>query len=185
MKSIAVFCGARLGASPKYEKAAQATGKLLAAQGIQIVYGGGNIGLMGALANAALAAGGKVIGVIPEFMVNLEQAHQGLTELIITQTMHERKALIYEKVDAALILPGGLGTLDELFEVLTWGQIGLHIRPVGFYNLENFYTPLLNALNLMTNEGFIEADYCKKTMFSNHDLPNLIEQLKNSTVTRT
>jgi uncharacterized protein (TIGR00730 family) len=158
VKSIAVFCGSSMGASPAYEAAAKVLGKLLAQHNIRLVYGGAKVGLMGAVANAALAAGGEVIGVIPHFLSGKEIAHGGLSELMLVDTMHERKLRMAELADATISLPGGFGTMEEFFEVLTWAQLGLHTKPVGLLNVLNFYKPLYALFDQMVKEGFLKPE---------------------------
>jgi uncharacterized protein (TIGR00730 family) len=155
MKRITIFCGSSSGSNILYGKQAATTGTFLASQGIDLVYGGGKVGLMGILADAALAAGGKVTGVIPGFLRTKEVAHENLTELIVVETMHERKALMHEMSGGFLALPGGYGTLEELFEMLTWGQLGLHPKPVGVLNTGGFFNHLLEMLDHMVGEGFV------------------------------
>jgi uncharacterized protein (TIGR00730 family) len=154
---VAVYTGASSGRSPRFTAAAAAFGRGLAEDGVEIVYGGGRVGLMGAVADAALAAGGRVIGVMPRSLVEAEIAHPGLTELVVVETMHERKAAIAEHADAFVALPGGAGTLDELFEAWTWQQLGMHRKPVGLLNVDGFWNPMLAALEHMVSEGFIRA----------------------------
>ena len=137
--SVCVYCGSRTGASPAFEAAARATGALIGRMGWQLVYGGGRAGLMGAVADAALAHGARVVGVIPESLMHRELGHTGLSELHVVQTMHERKRLMAERSDAFLALPGGIGTLEELFEVWTWRQLGYHDKPVGLLNSDGYY----------------------------------------------
>jgi uncharacterized protein (TIGR00730 family) len=139
--------------------AAAALGRLLAERGITLVYGGASVGTMGVIANAAVDAGGEVIGVIPSDLVNRELAHQGLTELRVVGSMHERKAMMAELADGFLALPGGPGTLDELFEIWTWAQIGLHGKPIGLVDTDGFYQPLLRMVEHMSDEGFLKTDY--------------------------
>ena len=155
MKSICVFCGSSKGHSPKYSENARHVGRLFAERDIMLVYGAGNIGLMGEAADAALSAGGKVLGVIPGFLKELEVCHTGLTELIITDTMHQRKWIIEERSDAVVVLPGGFGTLDEFFEILTWKQLKLHNKPIGILNVDGFYDPLLAHIKMLSKEGFL------------------------------
>ncbi|WP_417684777.1 TIGR00730 family Rossman fold protein [Roseibium sp.] len=156
MKSVCVFCGSSFGTSPIYADAARETGHAIASQGLTLVYGGAKVGLMGTVADAALEAGGKVIGVLPTSLQEKELAHEGLSELYVVGSMHERKALMAEKSDAFLTLPGGAGTMEELFEVWTWGQLGLHRKPCGFLNTGGFYDQLLTFLDFQTNEGFMK-----------------------------
>ncbi|MDF1576164.1 MAG: TIGR00730 family Rossman fold protein [Bacteroidales bacterium] len=155
MKRIAVYCGSSSGNNQVYREQAAATGRFLARQGMELIFGGGKVGLMGMLADAALEAGGKVTGVIPRFLKTREVAHDKLTELIAVESMHQRKALIYEMSDGFMALPGGYGTMEELFEMLTWGQLGLHPKPVGLLNVEGFFDHLLYSLDHMVQEGFL------------------------------
>lgn len=157
IQSVCLFCGSNRGARPEYAEAARAFGDTIARQGLTLVYGAGNVGLMGIAADAALAAGGRVVGVIPEFLKAKEVAHLGLSELHVTQTMHERKALMAEKSDAFVALPGGFGTCDELFEILTWAQLSVHDKPVGLLDTAGFYQPLLAMARHMVAEGFAPA----------------------------
>lgn len=156
LRSICVFCGSSPGARPEYASAAARLGRELAVRGVTLVYGGAHVGLMGALADAALEAGGKVIGVIPQSLVDKEVAHIGLTKLHVVRSMHERKALIADLSDGFIALPGGMGTLEEFFEVLTWGQLGMHARPCGFLNIAGFFDGLLEFLNTATSERFLK-----------------------------
>jgi uncharacterized protein (TIGR00730 family) len=142
---------------PVYARAADTLGRALARRGLGLVYGGASVGLMGALANAVLAEGGEVIGVIPEALVRKEIAHSGLSELRVVSSMHERKATMAELAGAFIALPGGLGTLEELFEVLTWAQLGLHTKPIGLLDVAGFYQPLLGLLQHMVGQGFVAA----------------------------
>ena len=153
--SVCVFCGSRSGASPAFDAAARATGTLIGDLGWQLVYGGGRAGLMGGVADAALAAGGRVVGVIPQALLEREHGHTGLSELQVVQTMHERKRLMAERSDAFLALPGGIGTLEELFEVWTWRQLGYHDKPVGLLNVDGYYDKLLAFTAGMADAGFV------------------------------
>ncbi len=156
MKSIVVFCGSGDGYNEVYRETAYQVGEFLAAHKIRIVYGGAKIGLMGAVADGALAAGGEVIGVIPDFLKVKEVAHEGLTQMITVATMHERKLRMHELSDAIIALPGGWGTMEELFEMLTWRQLGLHSKPVGLLNINGYYDPLNAMTGMMVQEGFLE-----------------------------
>jgi uncharacterized protein (TIGR00730 family) len=156
MKRVCVFCGSSVGARPVYAEAAKEMGVLLAKKGIAIVYGGGNVGLMGVLANAALAAGGEVIGVIPSVLAEREIAHSGLSDLRIVDSMHTRKAMMAELADAFIALPGGVGTFEEFFEAVTWTQLGLHRKPCGLLNVSGFYAPLAAFIDQAVSEGFIK-----------------------------
>jgi uncharacterized protein (TIGR00730 family) len=153
--NVCVFCGSSSGTLTEFGDAARETGRLLAKGGHTLVYGGGNIGLMGILADTVLAHSGKVIGVIPDFLMNREVGHRGLTELIIVASMHERKKRMADLADVFVALPGGWGTLDELAEILTWRQLGLTYQPVGILNLHSFFSPLINQMQLMTEMGFL------------------------------
>ena len=155
MKSLCLFCGSNKGTRPEYQAAAAAFGRTLAEEGITLVYGAGKVGLMGVAADAALTAGGKVIGVIPEFLKAKEVAHLGLTELHVTQTMHQRKAMMAELSDGFVALPGGFGTFDELFEILTWAQLSVHDKPVGLLDIAGFFQPLLALSRHAVTEGFV------------------------------
>ena len=155
---ICVFCGSSTGRSGGYVAAAQLVGRRLAERGVGVVYGGAQVGTMGALANAALDAGGEVVGVIPEHLVDREIAHPGLTDLHIVGSMHERKARMAELSAAFLTLPGGAGTLEEFFEVWTWAQLGLHRKPVGLLDVDGFFQPLLACLDHMVGERFLDPD---------------------------
>lgn len=155
MKSICVYCGSNSGDRPVYAERAAALGRRLASEGLAVVYGGGNVGLMGIVADAALAAGGEVIGVIPEQLVGMEVAHRGVTRLEIVADMHSRKARMFELADAFVALPGGFGTLDEMFEMLTWRQLGLGDKPCAFLDVEGFWQPLIAMLDRMVDERFL------------------------------
>jgi uncharacterized protein (TIGR00730 family) len=155
---VCVFCAANPGAHPRYREQAAAMGRALARAGRRLVYGGGRTGLMGALADGALEAGGEVIGIMPRHLVDREVAHTGLTQLRVVASMHERKALLAELSDGFVAMPGGLGTLEELFEIWTWGQLGLHRKPYGLLQVEEFFTPLLTFLDHAVDAGFIRAE---------------------------
>lgn len=159
MKRVAVYCGSASPADPVYIEAARHVGRTLAERGIGLVYGGGKLGLMGAVADSALAAGGEVIGVIPELLVNAEVAHRGLTELHVVGTMHERKALFTDLADGFLNLPGGTGTMDELWEALSWAQLGYHKDPVGLLNIANYYDKLVEFWEHMGRVGFVRPQH--------------------------
>jgi len=158
MKSVCVFAGSSCGARKDYTAAAQDLGRALAGRGIGVVFGGGRIGLMGALADAALAAGGQVIGVIPAALEAKEVAHLGLTELRVVTSMHERKATMADLADGFIALPGGWGTLDELFEILTWGQLGLHAKPCGLLNVDGYFDRLLSFMQHAIDERFVRTE---------------------------
>ncbi len=155
MNSICVFCGSSFGNDPAYKEAARSLSATLAARGITLVYGGGNVGLMGAVADAALEAGGEAVGVIPKALVDREIAHENLTKLHVVGSMHERKALMSELSDGFIALPGGNGTLEEFFEVLTWAQLGEHQKPCGLLDVAGYYDPLLAVFDHMVEKGFL------------------------------
>jgi len=157
--SVCVFCGSSAGVDPVHAAAARDLGAALAARGIRLVYGGGNVGLMGILADAALAGGGRVLGVIPGFMRDRELGHRGLTELRVVADMHARKAAMAEAADAFLALPGGIGTLDEMFEIWTWAQVGLHAKPCALVNVKGYYDGLIAFLDHMVGAGFLRAGH--------------------------
>jgi uncharacterized protein (TIGR00730 family) len=159
IQSLCVFCGSSVGTKPAFIGAAIALGKVLAEQKIRLVYGGGRVGLMGAIADSALQNGGAVVGVIPEHLVAREVAHQGLTDLRIVHSMHERKALMAELSDAFVAMPGGLGTLEEFFEVWTWGQLGLHRKPYALLNVNGFYDPLVQFIDQLVEQRFVKPEH--------------------------
>jgi uncharacterized protein (TIGR00730 family) len=155
-KRLCVFCGSSHGANPIYAEAAKNAGAELARRGIGLVYGGGNVGLMGVIADAVLAAGGDVIGVIPEALMAKEVGHRGLPDLLVVKTMHERKALMAEMSDGFVALPGGIGTFEEFFEIATWAQLGLHAKPCALLNVNGFYDPLLRLIDHAIEEHFVK-----------------------------
>jgi uncharacterized protein (TIGR00730 family) len=159
---IAVFCGSKKGSTPLFEDDATELGKLIAGNKMEIIYGGGGKGLMGAVADGALSMGGVVTGVIPEVLLKWESQHVGLTRLLITEGMHSRKKIMYERCDAAVVLPGGFGTLDELFEMLTWNQLQIHDKKIYLLNTANFYTHLMEHMNNMNAMGFLYEDLPSK-----------------------
>ena len=177
MHRLAVFLSSSNGHDPAYAALAASVGTELAQQGIGLVYGGGRRGLMGVLADSALKAGGEVIGVMPRSMVEREWAHEGLTELLLCDSMHERKALMAERADAFVALPGGLGTLEEIFEVWSWRQLGFHAKPIGFLDAGGFWTPLLGALRGISDSGFLPASTLDDLAVA-PDLPGLLAALQ-------
>jgi uncharacterized protein (TIGR00730 family) len=158
-RAVCVFCGSSAGSRPEYADAARRLGRELAGHGLELVYGAGHVGLMGVLADAALEAGGRVVGVIPGALVARELAHRGLTELHVVETMHQRKALMADRSDAFVALPGGFGTADELFEILTWAQLGIHQKPVGLLNVLGYFDPLLGWVGHCVREGFLRSQH--------------------------
>jgi uncharacterized protein (TIGR00730 family) len=158
LRRIAVFCGSTVGRRPAYAAAAQAVGQGIARRGLGLVYGGGNVGLMGILADAALSAGGEVVGVIPDSLMEKELGHGGVTTLHVVRSMHERKALMADLSDAFLALPGGFGTYEEILEITTWAQLGLHAKAFGLLDVEGFYQPLLAQIARAVEDGFIRPE---------------------------
>jgi uncharacterized protein (TIGR00730 family) len=176
MKSVSVFCGSSMGVDPVYISQAILLGKTFAERNIQLVYGGARIGLMGAVADSVLNNHGKVIGVLPYFLKSKEIAHEGLTELILVESMHERKMKMHDLCDGIIALPGGFGTLEELFETLTWSQLGLHKKPIGLLNVNGFYDNLNLLLQTMVHQGFLkEVNY--KMLLVSSDIDNLLHQM--------
>jgi len=176
MKRVCVFCGSSLGAGSDYLAAARNLGRVLAERGITLVYGGGSIGLMGALADSALSAGGRVIGVIPDALSATEVAHRGLSELRVTESMHARKAMMEDLSDAFVALPGGLGTFDELFEILTWAQLGIHRKPVGLINVAGYFDGLIRLLEHAVAEGFVRREH-RELLLVGEDPASLLQRL--------
>ncbi len=178
---ICVFAGSSLGQSGSYVEAARSLGQIIARRELGLVYGGARVGLMGAVADAALAAGGEVVGVLPKKLSNLEVAHSGLTQLHIVDTMHERKAMMAEMSDAFIALPGGIGTLEETFEVLTWSQLGFHRKPVGLMNVDGFFDQLLGFLDNLTGERFLKPEH-RDLLWSDSDADRLVSKVLNADV---
>lgn len=174
---IAIYCGSSRGLDPIYAATAAEMAAYLAKQGIGIVYGGGNVGIMGVIADAALAAGGEVIGVIPESLLAKELGHGGVTELHVTRTMHERKQKMLDLSDAFIALPGGFGTLDELFETLTWLQLGFHGKPVGLLNVAGFFDHLLTFLDHMSTTGFLKPEH-RSSLITETDPEALLQAIR-------
>jgi uncharacterized protein (TIGR00730 family) len=176
MRRLCVFCGSSTGRRADYASGARRLGAALAGRGLGLVYGAGDIGLMGLLADATLQAGGEVIGVIPQALVDREVAHEGLTQRHIVSTMHERKALMADLADGFVALPGGYGTADELFEVLTWAQLGLHSKPIGLLNTAGYFDPLLMWLDRMVDEGFLREEH-RRMLLVEKDVDPLLDAL--------
>lgn len=176
LRSICVFCGSQGGSRPEYLQAARALGAHLAGAGIDVVYGGGHVGMMGALADAALAAGGRVIGVIPEHLMRPEVAHQNLTELIVVDSMHTRKRTMAARADAFAVLPGGYGTYEEMFEMVTWAQLRLQAKPVGLLNVAGFFDALLVFLRHAAQQQFIRPEL-RDLVLVEHSVPALVARL--------
>ncbi|HMS70303.1 MAG TPA: TIGR00730 family Rossman fold protein [Saprospiraceae bacterium] len=178
MQNIVVFCGSSAGNDPLFENQAKQLGLTLALNGIGLVYGGAKVGLMGAVANGALEGGGKVIGVLPNFLRSKEIAHQGLTQLITVESMHERKLKMSELCDGVIALPGGFGTLEEFFEMLTWAQLGLHKKPMGILNTSGYFDHLIIFLDHMTSSGLLRSENRAMILIS-EDIDDLLLQMKN------
>ncbi|WP_222538134.1 TIGR00730 family Rossman fold protein [Pedobacter polysacchareus] len=178
MKRITVFCGSSFGTEQEFETQAYLLGRTLAARNIGLVYGGANVGLMGTVADGAIENKGTVIGVLPRFLQNKEIAHQGLTELILVETMHERKTKMNELSDGVIALPGGFGTLEELFEMLTWAQLGLHKKPIAILNINGFYDELLALVETMVKKGFLKPVNQQMLLISDH-IDDLLHKMTN------
>ena len=175
LNSVCVYCGSNTGGRPEYLSAAKAMGEAAARRGLTVVYGGGKVGLMGVMADAALAAGGEVIGVIPDFMALKEVAHDGLTRLDVVESMHARKARMAELSDGFIALPGGIGTMEELFEIWTWGQLGRHSKPCGLVDAAGYYGQLKGFLDRMAADGFVARDH--HAMLAVSDEPDAVLDL--------
>ena len=180
LKSLCVYCGSSPGLRAAYIEAAEAFGRLIATEGITLVYGGGNVGLMGALADSVLQAGGNVIGVIPERLAAKELAHNGLSELHLVGSMHERKLKMAELSDAFVALPGGAGTIEEIFEVFTWTQLGFHLKPCAFLDVDQYYARLFQFLDHMADQRFITKEHLD-SLISGVDPADLLRKLRNYT----
>lgn len=178
MNSITVFCGSSFGSDDVYKEQAALLGRTLAKQNIQLVYGGANVGLMGAVADGALNEGGKVVGVLPHFLQSKEIAHNQLTELILVETMHERKTRMNDLCDGVIVLPGGYGTLEEFFEMITWAQLGLHKKPIGILNIDGFYDDLIKLVQTMVDKGFLKQINREMLLISN-TIDELLEMMRN------
>ncbi|KQB39571.1 TIGR00730 family Rossman fold protein [Flavobacterium aquidurense] len=178
MKRITVFCGSSFGTEEIYKEQAELLGKKLAQQNIELVYGGANVGLMGAVADGVLNEGGKAIGVLPNFLRSKEIAHLGLTELILVESMHERKTKMSDLCDGVIALPGGFGTLEELFEMLTWAQLGLHKKPIAILNINGFYDALIELTKVMVEKGLLK-DVNQQMLLVSDNIDDLLHQMKN------
>ena len=176
-RSVCVYCGASPGHDPVYAEAARALGREMVKRDLALVYGGGHVGLMGVIADAVLEAGGEVTGVIPKALMDTEVGHERLTRLLVVKDMHERKALMAEHADGFIAMPGGIGTLEELFEAMTWAQLGFHEKPVGLLNVNGFYDKLTAFLSQLEQEGFLRAEH-KHLLINEHDPSALLERLR-------
>lgn len=168
VRSLCVFCGSSTGLLPVYEQAAVEMGALLAAEGIRLVYGGGNVGLMGALARGCMEAGGEVIGIIPQALFDREHGHRGISRLEVVTSMHERKARMAELADGFVALPGGIGTFEELLEIMTWAQLGIHGKPIALVNVDGYFNPLLALLDNALDQGFMAQKNRNLLMVAGH-----------------
>lgn len=177
MRSVCVYCGSNAGNKPAYAERAIALGNRLAKEGLTLVYGGGNVGLMGMVADAALEAGGEVTGVIPDQLVEWEVAHRGLTRLEVVANMHERKARMFDLADGFVALPGGFGTLDEMFEMLTWRQLGIGNKPCAFLDVEDFYAPLISMIDRMVAERFLHEDQ-RRDLWYGEDIDTMLDWMR-------
>ncbi|PKV62535.1 LOG family protein [Pontibacter ramchanderi] len=177
MRSIGVFCGANTGIEARYSEDAAKLGKLMAEQGIKLVYGGGNVGLMGVIADAVLASRGIGIGVIPQSLVDREVAHRGLQELVVVETMHERKAIMAARSDAFIAMPGGFGTFDEICEIITWNQLGIIRKPVAFYNINGYWDKFFEMIDHTVSEGFVKRDQ-RENLIIESDPEVLLQKIK-------
>ncbi len=178
MKSICVYCGSNAGSKPIYTERAMALGDRIAKDGLSLVYGGGNVGLMGIVADAVLQAGGEVVGVIPEQLVNWEVAHKGVTRLEVVGSMHERKMRMFDLADGFVALPGGFGTLDEMFEMLTWRQLGIGNKPCAFLDVDGFYSPLMAMIDRMVAERFLHPDQ-RADLWHGDDIGAMLEWMRD------
>ncbi len=178
MKRVTVFCGSSFGADDIYKSQATLLGQTLAKHNIELVYGGANVGLMGAVADGVLSNGGKVIGVLPNFLKSKEIAHEGLTELILVDSMHERKTKMNDLCDGVIALPGGFGTLEEFFEMLTWAQLGLHKKPIAILNIDGFYDSLNILVQTMVDKGFLK-EVNQQMLLVGNNIDELLDKMKN------
>ena len=178
MKNIAVFCGSSLGSNKNIIKQAKHVGASLVNNNIGLVYGGSKIGLMGTVVDEVLGSGGEALGIIPEFLKTKEIVHEGLTELIVTKNMHDRKVMMYERSDGFIIIAGGFGTMDELFENTTWGQLGLHSKPIGILNSSDYYSFLIMQFDRMVSEGFLTKESLNAVIVSD-SIEDLLEEMKD------
>ena len=178
MRNVAVFCGASMGNNQAYYDHAYTLGRILASHGMPVIFGGGKVGLMGALAEGALHHDGRVIGVIPDFLMTKEVAHEEVSQMIVVENMHQRKMRMHELSDAIIAMPGGWGTMEELFEMMTWAQLGLHQKPIGLLNVNGFFDPFMALMNNMVTEGFLKPGLMNMILISNN-VEDLIQQMQN------
>jgi len=178
MKSICVFCGSVMGKNPIYKQTALELGLFLVEKQVRLVYGGGKVGLMGVMADVVMQNGGKVVGVIPQFLIEMEVAHSRLSEQIMVKTMHERKKRMTDMADGFIVMAGGIGTMDEFFEILAWAQLGLHKKPVALLNVNGFFDKLLDYMDFVIAEGFIKPQ-CKEMLIIDNTIKGLFEKMQN------
>lgn len=178
IQRICVFCGANIGSKPAYVKEAELLAQEFVEHGISLVYGGGNVGIMRILANAMMEKKGQVIGVIPKALEDRELAHRGLTKLYVVSSMHERKALMADLSDGFILFPGGIGSLDEFFEIWTWSQLGIHQKPIGILNVEDYFNPLISLIDHVVNEGFLRESH-RQTVIIEKNPKTLIQKFQN------
>lgn len=178
MQSLCVYCGSNPGSKPVYVERATALGERIAREQLRLVYGGGNTGLMGAVANGVLAAGGEVTGVIPQHLVDLEVAHKGVTTLEVVGSMHERKSRMFDLSDAFVALPGGFGTAEEIFEMLTWRQLGIGNKPIAFLDIDGFYAPLISMIDQMVSERFLHPEQ-RDDLWYGTDIDEMLQWMRN------
>lgn len=176
-KYLAVYCGSSTGDNPKYIEQAKILGREMVERDFHLVYGAGNVGLMGIIADEILRLGGEVVGVIPQHLVDMEVAHTGITELVITDTMHERKAIMADRSDGFIAMPGGIGTLEEVVEVMTWTQLGLHQKPIAFFNVEGYYSKLFEYFRHMINEKFLKPKHIDQLIL-NDEASTLLKEIE-------
>ena len=178
MKNIVVYCGSKTGTEPIFIDGAKALGKKICELNVNLIYGGAKIGLMGCIADTVLESGGKVIGVIPKFLSSKEVAHDQITEIILVDTMHERKSKLFELGDAFIAMPGGFGTLEELFEMLTWAQLGLHQKPIGILNINGYYDHLIEQISVLVEKGFVSEDNARMVIVAS-TADDLIDKIQS------
>ncbi len=183
LASLCVYCGSSFGTKPEYQAAAETMGKLLAENGIRLIYGGGHVGLMGVIADAVMDAGGQVTGVIPQALMDREVGHGGLTELHVVRDMHERKMMMAELADGFIAMPGGWGTLEELTEMLTWRQLGIHSKPIGLLNTSCYFDGFVSLMHIMMDEGFVRAEHGRLFVIDSEP-KNLLNKLNSVNITR-
>jgi uncharacterized protein (TIGR00730 family) len=184
MKNICVFCGSAVGKNPIYKQTAQDLGLLFVKKQIRLIYGGGRVGLMGIMADTVMQNGGKVVGIIPQFLIEMEVAHSRLSEMIMVKTMHERKKRMTDMAQGFIVMPGGIGTMDEFFEVFTWAQLGLHSKPIGLLNTNGFFDKLLAYIDFAVEESFVKPQ-SRKMILIETDAEQLIENMQNYEASHT